>query len=102
MKMTARPRPWAGCAEAESRIAATTHPPLLGKAFVVAHDELGLDLLHGVHGHADNDQQRRAAKIKRDVEAFENQAREMRVKPRTDQQKVVQFDGSNNPLRTMA
>src|SRR2546426_5796798 len=48
MKMTARPRPWAGCAEAESRIAATTHPPLLGKAFVVAHDELGLDLLHGV------------------------------------------------------
>src|SRR2546426_93050 len=102
MKMTARPRPWASCAAAESRIAATTHPPLLGKAFVVAHHELGLDVLHGVHGHTDNDQQRGAAKIKRDVEAFENQAREMRVKPRPDQPKVVQFDARNHPLRQQA
>ena len=38
---------------------------LLHEPVVVAHDELRLDLLHGVHRHADDDQQRRAAEIER-------------------------------------
>src|SRR3970040_930535 len=50
--------------------AATAQPALLHKTFVMAHDELRLDLLHGVHGHADDDAQRRAADIKSDAEAF--------------------------------
>src|SRR5919205_2942430 len=33
------------------------------EAFVVAHDELRLDLRDGVHGDADQDQERRAAEV---------------------------------------
>ena len=40
-------------------------PRLLHEAVVVPHDELRLDLLHGVHRHADDDQQRRAAEVER-------------------------------------
>src|SRR5215204_2218582 len=36
---------------------------LLQEALVVAHHELRLDLLHGVEGHADDDQDRGAAEV---------------------------------------
>src|SRR3954462_13258155 len=36
---------------------------LLEEALVVAHHQLGLELLHRVEGHADDDQQRRAAEL---------------------------------------
>ncbi len=38
-------------------------PRLLHEPVVVAHDELRLDLLHGVHRDADDDEQRRAAEV---------------------------------------
>src|SRR4051812_30107098 len=38
---------------------------LLQEAFVVAHHQLGLELLHGVEGHADDDQQRGSAEVER-------------------------------------
>src|ERR1700712_1616198 len=38
---------------------------LLEEAFVVAHHQLGLELLHGVEGHADDDQQRGSAELER-------------------------------------
>ena len=56
-----------------SRRAASPHllpsppadPRLLHEPVVVPHDQLRLDLLHGVHRHADDDQQRRAAEVER-------------------------------------
>lgn len=52
---------------AEGRFAlaspAPTNPPAsTGEAIVVTHDELRLDLCHCIHGHADNDEERGAAK----------------------------------------
>src|SRR5215468_5301980 len=41
---------------------------------VVAHDELGLDLGHGVHRHAHDDQQRRAAEVEVEVQALRHPA----------------------------
>src|SRR5207247_5016216 len=38
---------------------------LLHEAVVVPHDQLRLDLLHGVHRHADDDQNRGAAEVER-------------------------------------
>ena len=39
-----------------------------GEALVVPGDEVRLDLLHGVEGHADDDEQRGAAEVEGDVE----------------------------------
>src|SRR5262245_57429127 len=50
--------------------ASTPNTRLLHEAVVVPHDELRLDLLHRVHRHTDDDEQRRAAEIERHVHAF--------------------------------
>ncbi len=39
-----------------SAVTAATQLPLLHKTFVVPHHQLGLDLLHRIHRHADHDQ----------------------------------------------
>ncbi len=46
------------------------HSSLTRKAFVIAHDELCLQLLHRVHRHADHDQERSATEIKRTPSPF--------------------------------
>src|ERR1700722_9597198 len=56
IKIRARPNrrplaPWPLC----SAISAAPQLALLHKALVIAHHELRFDLLHGVHGHTDND-----------------------------------------------
>src|SRR6187397_490767 len=59
------------------RLPSTTNSPALARAaeaVVVAHDELRLHLGHGVHGHADDDQQRRAAEVEREAEPFRDPA----------------------------
>ena len=43
----------------------SANPRLLHEPVVVPHDQLRLDLLHRVHRHADDDQQRRAAEVER-------------------------------------
>src|SRR5262245_11911180 len=56
-----------------SRLAPATDPPALAgaaEAVVVAHDELGLDLGHGVHGHPHDDEQRGAPEIEVQVQAL--------------------------------
>src|SRR5579883_3025028 len=47
---------------------ALAHLALLQEAFVVAHDQLRLELAHRVEGHAHDDQQGRAAEVERHVE----------------------------------
>src|SRR2546422_1369079 len=56
-----------------SGLASTTDPPALAgaaEAVVVPHDELGLDLGHGVHGHPHDDEQRRAPEVELKVQAL--------------------------------
>jgi len=60
------------------------NPRFLHEPVVVAHDELRLDLLHGVHRHADDDQERRAAEEKRDAGALGDEMRQVRVEPVAD------------------
>src|SRR5207344_501709 len=57
----------------------TAQPALPSKTFVVAHDQLSFQLLDGVHGHADDDQQRRAAEIKLHAQTFQEPHREVAV-----------------------
>src|SRR6185295_4416571 len=46
----------------KSRLApSSTNAGLLHEAVVMSHNQLRLDLLHGIHCNADDDQQRRAA-----------------------------------------
>src|SRR5713226_10321503 len=46
-----------------SRSAPTQSPAAAQKTFIVPHDELGFDLCDRVHCYADENQQRRAAKV---------------------------------------
>src|ERR1044071_619825 len=58
-------------------LASATDPSPLARsaeAFVVAHDELRLHLGDRVHGHADDDQERGAAEIEVEAEAFRDPA----------------------------
>src|SRR5215218_4431196 len=61
---TTRRRPGSGSATP------ATDPAPLHEALVVAHHELALDLLDGVHRHADHDQQRGAAEVEVDPQAL--------------------------------
>ncbi len=86
-------RPFAGAGRAEhhdveTRATAALRPHLLPSSpadacllhepVVVPHDELRLDLMHGVHRHADDDQQRGAAEEERDAEAVGDPPRRVR------------------------
>ena len=53
-----------------SETPSASNPRLLHEPIVVPHDELRLDLLHRVHRHADDDQQRRAAEEELHVQAL--------------------------------
>src|SRR5215218_2151260 len=50
------------------------------EAFVVAHDELRLDLRDGVHGDADQNQERRAAEVELVAHAVRNPAQTGRAR----------------------
>src|ERR1700694_6008103 len=77
-KITARPSPVAGPARG---IATAPQPPLFDKAFVVTHDQLRLNLLHRIHGHANHDQQRRAAEVKINVQPLQHKPPHVVVNP---------------------
>src|SRR5262245_18215954 len=63
-----------------------TNPASLHEAFVVAHHELALDLLDGVHADAHHDEQRRATEVELDPHALGDPPRqhggELRREPR--------------------
>ncbi len=50
-----------------------------GKPFVMAHNQLRLNLIDGIHRHAYDDQQRCAAEIEVHVQSVQQKAREMRI-----------------------
>src|SRR5580692_8340850 len=78
-------------------------PALPCKPFVVAHDQLGFELLYSVHRHADYDQQRRAAEIKLHAQTFQEPHREVTVKPRADAPTdVIEVNARDHPFRQQA
>src|SRR5262245_20751002 len=83
--MTFRPIAYLCLYRAAGSSPTSSNPRLLHEAVVVAHDQLRLDLLHGVHRYADHDQQRRAAEVERDAEALRKPRRQHRVEPLADQ-----------------
>src|SRR6185312_7361671 len=70
-----------------------------GKPFVVAHDQLRLNLIDGVHRYADDNQQRRSAKVEIHSQAVQQPAREMRIDKIADSRQALQLDSGNHDLR---
>src|SRR5581483_9207102 len=70
-----------------------------GKALVMAHDELRLNLLHGIHGDADHDQQRSAAEIKRHAQTIGDPRRQSFKEGPQGAGQVVQVNAGDHPLR---
>src|SRR5258707_39285 len=75
-------------------------PALPRKPFVIPHDQLSFQLLHGIHGHANDDQQRRAAEIKLHAEAFQEPRWEVAIEPAANAPpEVIQMDAGDQPFR---
>src|SRR5580698_9121861 len=85
-----------------SLVAAPTHSTLAHKTVVVPHHQLRFELLHRIHRHTDHDQQRSAAKIELHVQAGQNEARHMHIKPIADQRQMLQVDSGDHPFRQQA
>src|SRR5579863_9289103 len=100
--MTARPNPPEPPAPPRSAVPAATQLPLLYKALIVAHHELGLDLLDCIHRYSDHDQQRGAAKIEIDLEPFQDEPPHVIVKPGAHQRQMLQVHAGHEPLRQEA
>jgi hypothetical protein len=79
-------------------LAATDSATLRSEAVVVAHDELRFDLLDGVHGNADDDEQRCATEVEVDTKAVGHPARQV-VKERADEPDMVEVDAADEKRR---
>src|SRR5579859_3374484 len=69
-----------------------------GEAIIVAHDELGLDLVDRVHGHADYDQERGTAEVEAHVQAVGDPGGQL-FKETSEQPEVVKVDAADQDLR---
>src|ERR1700674_141350 len=98
-KITARPSPCKTPTAPRSAVTSATQLSLLYKPLVVPHHQLGLDLLDCIHGHADDDQERGAAKIEIYFQTFQNEAPHMIVKPRSDQRQMLKVNAGHEELR---
>src|SRR4029077_5639534 len=80
-----------------SPLAAAAQTALPRKTLIVAHDELCLQLLHGVHRHAAHDQERGTAKVKLHAKSVQNPLRPT-VEPVAAQPcgQVIQVDTGNH------
>src|SRR6266705_1000425 len=78
--------------------AAAAHPRPLQEAVVVPHDELRFDLLHRVHGDADDDQERRPAEIELQAEPLRQERRQPRVQRRADERERLDVEPADQDL----
>src|SRR5664279_5358891 len=78
--------------------AAPPDAALLEEAVVIAHDELRLHLLDGVHRDADDDEERRAAEEERDAETLRHEDRQVRVEPGTDARDALHLESHREEL----
>src|ERR1700680_4022944 len=97
-KITARCRPVARLARFRSAVAAATQLSLLDKPFIIPHHQLSLNLLNGVHRHANDDQEGGAAKIKVYLQAFQHEPPHVVVEPRAHKRKVLEVNTGHQPL----
>src|SRR5260370_10420459 len=79
-------------------LAATNAATVGSEAVVVAHDELRFDLLRGIHGDADDDEQRGAAKVEVDAETIGHPGRQA-VKDGADEPDMVEVDSADEQGR---
>src|SRR5207302_8680386 len=81
----------------------TAQPALPRKPFIVPHHQLRLELLHGIHGYADDDHERGAANIEVHGATFQEPHGEVAVKPGADAPpEVVEVNPGDHPLRQQA
>ena len=66
------------------------------------HDELCFDLVDGIHGHADDNQQGCAAKIEVHAQTFQNEPGRNAVDPVAQQGQVIQLDPGDHNVRNQA
>src|SRR6185369_13510437 len=72
----------------------------LHESVVVAHDELRLDLLDRVHGHTDDDQQRRAAEVELVAHAFREPERQRAIERGADaERQLIHVNAGDQELR---
>src|SRR5260221_14516435 len=69
------------------------------EAIVMAHDQLRLDLRDRIHGHTDDNQQRRSAEVKVHAQAIRHPGRQRLKKPAEGPGKVVEVNAGNQPFR---
>src|ERR1700730_5780000 len=101
-RITARCSPDTPPARFRSAVTAATQLSLLHKPFVIPHHQLSLDLLNGVHRHANDDQEGGAAKIKFYFQTFQHEPPHVVVEPRAHKRKVLQVNTRHQPLRKQA
>src|SRR6185437_7794430 len=79
---------------------AAPHPAFAHKPFVISHHQLRFELLHGIHGDLDDDQQRRAAKIELHAEAVQHEAPHVHVEPIAQRaRQMQQVNAEHLPFR---
>src|SRR6202030_2501994 len=101
-KITARFSDICRTAAPTALTATTPDSALPHEAVVIPHHELRFKLLHGIHRHANHNQQRRAAEIKLYVESVQHEPPHMLVEPVADEWQVLQVNPRNHPLRQQA
>ena len=74
------------------------------ESFVVSHHQLGFNLGHRIHGHADQNQQRRAAKVKLITHTGRNPGQagrtaDERVQPGANQRQARHLESAQHELR---
>src|SRR5882757_703727 len=79
-------------------LSATDAATLGSETVVVAHDELRFDLLRGIHGNADDNEQRRAAKVEVDAKTVGHPGGQV-VKDGADEPDVVEVDSADEQGR---
>src|SRR5258708_2735188 len=79
-------------------LAAASAATLGNEAVVLADDELGFDLLRGIHGDADDDEQRGAAKVEVDAETIGHPGRQV-VKNGADEPDVIEMNSADEERR---
>src|SRR5579872_2597583 len=103
--MTARPSPLAATwvSGRASGISPAPQLSFLDEALVIAHHELGFDLLNRIHGHADHDEQRSAAEIEIDVQPFEHESPHMVIEPSAQSSgQMMEVNTRDHPFREQA
>src|SRR5271156_315325 len=79
-------------------LASANATALGSEAIVVAHDELRFDLIDGIHGNADDDEQRGAAEVEVDAETLGHPGGKA-VKDAAHEEEVVEVDSADEELR---